>query len=62
MTLPKWISICAFAVTLIACAPEVGTPRWCEAMDEKPKGDWTPNEAGDYVRHCVFTDSGDPES
>lgn len=21
-------------------------------MDEKPKGDWTANEAGDYAKHC----------
>jgi hypothetical protein len=36
------------------CSPEVGSEAWCKAMDEKPKGDWTANEAGDYAKHCVF--------
>lgn len=39
---------------LMACAPEVGSDAWCKAMDEKPKGEWTANEAGDYAKHCVF--------
>lgn len=40
--------------TLTACAPEVGSKRWCEQMMEKPKGDWSINEAGDYARHCLL--------
>ena len=36
------------------CAPEVGSERWCEAMAEKPKGDWTANEALDYAEHCLI--------
>lgn len=39
---------------LMACAPEVGTSAWCEGMEEKPKGDWSGNEAADYAKHCVF--------
>jgi hypothetical protein len=39
---------------LTACSPEVGSTAWCEAMDEKAKGDWTANELADYTRHCVF--------
>ena len=39
---------------LAACAPEVGSKRWCEAMQEKPKGDWTANEAADYTKSCLF--------
>jgi hypothetical protein len=23
-------------------------------MKEKPRGDWTANEAGDYAKHCIF--------
>jgi hypothetical protein len=41
-------------LSLAACAPEVGSERWCASMDEKPKGDWTANEAGDYARHCLI--------
>lgn len=35
------------------CAP-VGSERWCENMKEKPKGDWTANEAADFTKHCIF--------
>lgn len=41
------------ALTLSACAP-VGSERWCENMKEKPKGDWTANEAADFAKHCIF--------
>ena len=36
------------------CSPEVGSDAWCENMAEKPKGDWTANEAANYARHCLF--------
>ena len=42
---------CAF---LTACAPEVGSKKWCDSMKDKPKGDWTANEAKDFAKHCVF--------
>ena len=42
------------AATLTACAPEVGSEKWCAKMKEKPKKDWTAAEAGDYAKHCVF--------
>lgn len=38
---------------IAGCAP-VGSERWCENMKEKPKGDWTANEAGDFAKHCIF--------
>ncbi|GLX86569.1 hypothetical protein tloyanaT_28220 [Thalassotalea loyana] len=41
-------------IFLAACTPEVGSEKWCKMMDEKPKGDWTANEAADYTKHCVF--------
>jgi Protein of unknown function (DUF3012) len=49
------------AAGMAGCAPEVGSERWCKNMAEKPKGDWTANEAGDYAKHCLFKsgDSGD---
>ena len=44
-----------YALALLsACAPEVGSERWCAQMKEKPKGDWTANEAADYTKHCIF--------
>ena len=39
---------------LTGCSPEVGSDAWCADMKEKPKGDWTANEAGAYTKHCVF--------
>ncbi len=37
-----------------ACSPNVGSPEWCEAIQEKPKGELTMNEAKDFAKHCVF--------
>lgn len=37
-----------------ACAPEVGSEAWCEDMAEKPKGDWSVNEAAEFAKSCVF--------
>jgi hypothetical protein len=42
-----------------ACSPEVGSPSWCEAMENKPKGDWSSNEATDYAKNCLFKHSED---
>lgn len=36
------------------CAPEVGSEKWCQQLSEKPKGEWTANEAADYAKHCLF--------
>ncbi|HIF50841.1 MAG TPA: DUF3012 domain-containing protein [Thiotrichaceae bacterium] len=53
----KSIRILMFFISLIllsACAPEIGSEKWCDQMDEKSKGDWTANEIADYAKHCVF--------
>ena len=39
---------------MAACAPEVGSDKWCAMMKEKPSGDWTANEAADFTKHCIF--------
>lgn len=39
---------------LTACSPEVGSKEWCADLKEKPKGDWSANEAADFAKHCVF--------
>ena len=45
----------ALLFTLAAgCAPEVGSEAWCNKLKEKPKGDWTASEAGDYAKHCLL--------
>ena len=53
----RMLSVAAAIVAftgLVSCAPEVGSEAWCKKMDEKPKGDWTVNEAGDYTKHCII--------
>ena len=42
------------AIQLVACGPEIGSEKWCENLEDKPKGDWTANEAVDYTKHCIF--------
>ncbi len=37
-----------------ACSPEVGSEKWCANMKEKPKGEWTANEATEYAKNCVL--------
>ena len=39
---------------LSACSPEIGSKAWCDHVQDKPKGDWTANEAADYAKHCLF--------
>ena len=48
------LSAVLLVVGISACAPEVGSEKWCAQLKEKPKGDWSANEAGDYAKHCVF--------
>ena len=48
------IPILALLALLAACSPEVGSEEWCQDMKEKPKGDWTANEAADYAEHCLL--------
>lgn len=44
---------------LFACAPEVGSKKWCDNLEDKPKGDWTANEATDYAKHCLIQSRDD---
>lgn len=48
------LSILMFVLALAGCEPEVGSDAWCAGMKEKPRGEWTMNETGDYTRHCIF--------
>ena len=49
-----FLSILLLALLQSACAPEVGSDEWCEEMADKPKGDWTANEATEFARSCIF--------
>ncbi|MFC1674030.1 DUF3012 domain-containing protein [Pseudomonadota bacterium] len=46
--------VALFGLGVAACSPEVGSPEWCDAMKEKPKGEWSANEATDFAKHCIM--------
>jgi len=48
------VGFVAFTFFLAGCSPEVGSKEWCEVMKEKPKGDWSANEAKDFAKNCVL--------
>lgn len=54
MKISSVVSVIGMSLLLAACAPEVGSEAWCDAMKEKPKGDWTANETMEYGKSCVF--------
>jgi hypothetical protein len=51
--------VAACVAALCACAPEVGSERWCEVMQDRPRGDWSTNDALDYTRYCIFDRNSD---
>lgn len=44
----------ASVLALSACGAKVGSDAWCAELKEKPKGDWTANEAADFTKHCIL--------
>lgn len=50
----KLIAVAFAMLVLGGCAAKVGSDAWCSNMKEKPKGDWSANEAKDYAEHCLF--------
>lgn len=57
----RLLAACLFALAATACAPKVGTLEWCAKLQEKPKGDWTANEAADFLKHCVLPGTENPK-
>ena len=47
-------AVLAFLGATTACSPEVGSEQWCNNLKEKPKGDWSANEAADFAKHCIL--------
>jgi hypothetical protein len=48
------LALALIGALLTACAPEVGTPSWCEALSAKPKQEWTGDEVEGYVKACLL--------
>ncbi|MBF6056735.1 MULTISPECIES: DUF3012 domain-containing protein [Thiomicrorhabdus] len=42
------------AVFMAGCSAEVGSDEWCAEMKEKPKGEWTANEASEFAKNCLL--------
>ena len=53
------VTMAVRAVLIASLATAVGSKRWCAAMRDKVRGDWTANEALDYARHCVLAGDDD---
>lgn len=49
----KWLFVASLVIGMAGCA-KVGSERWCKNLADKPKGDWTANEAADYAKHCLL--------
>jgi hypothetical protein len=49
----------ALSFTLLSACAEVGSERWCKNMAEKPKAEWSTNEARDYAKNCIFESNDD---
>ena len=48
------ISLLCILSLFIGCSPTIGSKEWYQDMREKPKGDWTANEAADFAKYCIF--------
>ena len=44
----------SLVVLISACSPKVGSEEWCQDMKDKPKKEWTAEEAKDFAKHCIF--------
>jgi len=53
-TVKRTIALVGALAFLAACSPAVGSKEWCEDMKQKPKGEWSANEAADFAKHCVL--------
>jgi hypothetical protein len=47
------VGLLALVLVLAGC-DRVGSEAWCEKQKEKPKGEWTMEETGDYTKYCVL--------
>ncbi len=48
------LALAVSALLLAACEPEPGSTKWCEAMAEKPKSEWTLEDGKTYATHCII--------
>ncbi|PJA32451.1 MAG: DUF3012 domain-containing protein [Zetaproteobacteria bacterium CG_4_9_14_3_um_filter_53_7] len=44
----------ALIVLSFSGCSEPGSKAWCENMKDKPKGEWSANDAKTFTQHCVL--------
>ena len=49
----------AIVCLLLAGCDRIGSEAWCENQGQRPKQDWTLEEAADFTKYCVL--QMDPE-
>jgi len=42
------------ALSFSACSAEPGTKAWCDAIKQKPKGEWTADDAATFTKYCLL--------
>ncbi len=42
------------ALSFSGCSAEPGTKAWCDAMKQKPKSEWTADNAGTFTKYCLL--------
>ena len=57
----KALSLALVVSLMCACAPEVGSEKWCEKIGDTPKGDWSANDAKAFAKHCVLKNYKDDD-
>jgi len=52
-SIPWAAALVVFALAS-ACSPDPGSDAWCKDMKEKPKGEWTAEQASMFAKSCVL--------
>ncbi len=45
--------VALIALSFSGCS-EPGSKGWCDSMKEKPKAEWSANDAKAFTQHCVL--------
>jgi len=45
--------VALIALSFSGCS-EPGSKAWCDSIKEKPKGEWSSNDAATFTKHCVL--------
>jgi len=40
--------------SMSACTPDPGSEAWCNKIKDKPKADWSGNDAATYAKYCML--------